>query len=200
VRGVYVPTYDWEHSITGISVRTTLVHNDIGVSGIHDAEYPYTLIGGEIAGELLVGYWGEYAFIQDSIDDFSKFTVGLDYSFPLRLYAMCEYFFDGSGVNDPARYEYSLVLTGERQTLAQHYLYGSISTIPLPFDVFRPSISALVNLDDQGVVLIPQIAVMPFDNADIAVGSNIVIGADECEFRNLTPFNGAMYIWLKVYF
>jgi hypothetical protein len=200
LRGVYTPTYDWQETTVGASLRTTLLHNDIGISGIHNADASTTIGGAEIAGELLVGYWGEYAFIQDSLEDYSTFAIGLDYSFPFRLYAMVEFFFDGSGADDPALYDYSALLQGTRQTLAQQYLYGSIGTIPLPFDVFRPSLSMLSNLIDNGVVLIPQVSVMPFENTDIAVGANIFLGSSECEFRNLLPFDGAGYVWLKVYF
>gem|GEM_PF-1118281 len=200
IRGIYTPTYDWQHTTVGISIRTTMFHNDIGISGIHNADRFSTLVGGEIAGELGVGYWGEYVFVQDSVEDFSKFTTGLDYSFPLRLYGMIEFFFDGSGVDDPALYDYSELLNGTRQTLAQQYLYCSLSTIPLPFDVFRPSISALINLIDNGMVLIPQVSIMPFENTDIAVGSNIFIGSRESEFKNIVLFDGAVYVWLKTYF
>lgn len=200
IRGLYTPTYDWQHTTAGLSVRTTILHNDVGIVGIQNADESSTLIGGEIAGELLVGYWGEYAFVQDSIEDYSTFTIGMDYSFPFRLYAMVEFFFDGSGVDDPSLYDYSALLLGTRQTLAQQYLYCSISTIPLPFDVFRPSVSMLGNIIDNGIVLIPQVSVMPFENTDIAVGANIFIGSSECEFKNLMPFDGAAYVWLKVYF
>jgi hypothetical protein len=200
VRAIYTPTFDWQNTTAGINFRATFLHTDVGISAIHQPERPLTLVGGDIAGELLVGYWGEYVFVQDDDDDYSRYVVGLDYSFPLRIYAMAEFFFDGSGVNDPAQYDFNDIITGRRQTLAQHYLYCSLSTIPLPFNVLRPAMNVLVNFDDTGIILIPHLDIVPFDNIDIAVGLNIFLGPVDGEFVNRTSFNGTAYIWAKVYF
>jgi hypothetical protein len=116
------------------------------------------------------------------------------------IYTMVEYFFDGSGVEDPSRYDYSLISRGIRATLGQQYLYASLSTMPTPFDVFRPSISGLVNIKDYGFILIPQLNVAPYENTDVSIGSNLFLGPEDCEFVNQLPFHYNIYIWLKVYF
>ncbi len=200
IRGIIQPRSKPEQSLYGVRLGTHVLKNDISVSAMHRRSDRMTLIGGEIAGELLVGYWGEYGHTTEETIDYSKCTIGVDYTFPFMLYAMVEYFFDGSGVDDPSDYDYSLITSGLRTTLGQHYIYASMSTVPNPVDVFRPSLSALVNIKDHGFVFIPQITIVPYENADVNVGMNIFLGPGESEFVNLVPYDVAAYTWLKIYF
>jgi hypothetical protein len=200
IRGVIQPRYELEQSLYAARFGTHFLKNDLSASAFHRNSDRMMLVGGDIAGELLVGYWGEYGFTREDTVDYSKFSLGIDYTFPFKIYTLAEYFFDGSGVSDPSDYDYSLITRGERVTLGQQYLYTSISTIPNPFDIFRPSLSALVNIEDQGFVLIPQVNIVPYENTDIAVGLNFFFGPDNSEFVNLIPFDHLAYIWAKVYF
>lgn len=200
IRGIIQPRSKPEQSLYGVRLGTNVLKNDIGVSAMHRRSERMTLIGGEIAGELLVGYWCEYGYTTEDTIDYSKCTIGIDYTFPFMLYALVEYFFDGSGADDPADYDYSLVTSGLRTTLGQHYIYASMSTVPNPVDIFRPSLSALVNIEDRGCIFIPQITIVPYENTDVNVGMNIFLGPDESEFVNLVPYECAVYTWLKIYF
>jgi hypothetical protein len=200
IRGIIQPHGELEQSLYGVRVGTHVVKNDISFSTMHRHSERMTLIGGDIAGELLVGYWGEYGYTKEDTIDYSKCTIGIDYTFPYMLYAMAEYFFDGSGVDDPSDYDYSLIRSGLRTTLGQHYVYASVSTVPNPLDVFRPSLSALVNLKDHGWICIPQVTIVPYENTDVNVGLNIFLGPDQSEFVNLVPYDVCVYTWLKIYF
>lgn len=197
-RGIAVTSGNIDNTLVGARLGTNLLANDLGFTVMHQANEKRTVIGGEIAGEMFLGYWGEASFTWDDTVDYSKTTLGIDYTFPLAIYAMVEYFFDGSGEDDPDLYDYSKIVSGERQTLAQQYLYLSIGLLRNPF--LHPSVSTVINLTDGGLVLIPQVNYAIFDNVEIAVGSNYTIGKDESEFRNITPYHGAVYIWAKVYF
>jgi hypothetical protein len=200
IRGVMQPHYELERSLYGARLGAHFLKNDLSISAFHRRTDRMTIIGGEIAGEFLVGYWGEYGYTQKDTVDYSKLSIGIDYTFPFRLYTLVEYFFDGGGARDPSDYDYTLIARGERTTLGQQYLYTSISTVPNPFDVFRPSFSALVNLDDRGFVLIPYINIATYENTDIIVGLNLFFGSDESEFVNLIPYDYNLYTWLKIYF
>ncbi len=200
VRVVLKPARDMEHSQSSIRVGSTLGGNDIGLTIMHRPEPRHTLMGAEITGELFVGYWSEYRFSWLEEYNFSQFILGLDYTFPFRLYIMSELFFDGSGVAESDQYDFTQVLTGERVTLAQRYLYVNIGMFPDPFAVIQPQLAGLVNLDDEGMLVIPRIMVSLFENTEITLGCNLAYGRQTSEFKNIIPFDGAVYVWLKVYF
>ncbi|MBE0432306.1 hypothetical protein IBX73_02435 [candidate division WOR-3 bacterium] len=198
VRGVVMPRGDVEKTLAGMRTGANLAGNDIGFTVMHQSSERRTIVGGEVTGELAVGYWGEIANTWHDTVDYSRMSAGLDYTFPLAIYTMIEYFFDGSGESDPAYYNYTLIASGERQTLAQHYLYTSIGLLYNPF--LRPSLSAITNLNDRGTIVIPQLSYGIFENAEITLGLNYALGSTESEFRNIMPYRGAVYVWARVYF
>ena len=198
VRAIIMPRGDIETTLTGTRLGTNLFANDLGITVMHESRQSLTIIGGEITGELVLGYWAEGSYTREDTIDYSKISIGIDYTFPYAIYAMIEYFFDGSGVDDPVFYDYNEIIQGRRQTLAQQYLYASLGLLRNPF--LTPSISSITNIDDGGTILIPHINYAILDNVEISVGSNITIGAEESEFRNITPYRGAVYVWAKVYF
>jgi hypothetical protein len=198
IRGIVIPRSDIEKTLIGARVGTNLFANDLGFTVMHESERDRTIVGGEIAGEILLGYWAEASFTWDDTVDYSKISVGVDYTFPLAIYAMVEYLFDGSGEDDPDLYDYGGIASGERQTLAQQYLYLSVGLLRNPF--LQPSVSSIINIIDGGTIIIPHVNYAIFDNMEIALGLNYPIGTEESEFRNISPYHGAVYIWAKVYF
>lgn len=198
IRAVVVPRYHVKQSIGGIRLGSHLFQNDIGLNVMHQRSPQKTIAGFEIAGELALGYWGEFSYTWEDSIRYGKASVGVDYTFPFLLYAMIEYFFDESGENDRYRYDISQVADGARTTLAKQYLYLSVGLAQNPF--FRPVVNSIVNIDDGGVILIPQISYAIFDNAEIVSGLNIFLGAETSEFKRIVPYDGQGYIWAKVYF
>jgi hypothetical protein len=197
-RAIIIPHGEIARTMTGIRAGTNIINNDVGFTAMHRSEERQTVIGGEIIGELLVGYWGEASYTWEEAIDYSKFTIGLDYTFPKMIYVMAEYFFDGSGEDDPANYDYTKISSGERQTLAQHYLYASIGLSSNPF--LRPSLNSIINLNDGGLFIIPHLLYSIFENTELSLGINYSLGTEDSEFRNITPYRGAVYVWAKVYF
>ncbi len=198
IRGVFLPQEDMKQSFYGVRLGTNLLKNDIGLDLMHRSSERKTILGGEVTGELIIGYWGEYTFTQEDTLNYSKLAVGIDYTFPFMIYTMAEYFFDGSGEDDPANYDFTKILLGQRRTLAQQYFYIAMSAIYDPF--FRPSINSIINLNDKGFIIMPQISYSIYENAEIICGLNYFVGSDESEFKNITPYDGAVYVWIKVYF
>jgi hypothetical protein len=198
LRAVVVPRYRIRESIGGIRLGSHLMQNDIGLNIIHQRSPRKTVGGLEIAGELAVGYWGEFSYTREDSVRYGKASVGMDYTFPFLLYTMVEYFFDESGEHDANEYDISLIANGTRVTLAQQYLYLSLGLAHNPF--FRPVVNSIVNLDDGSVILIPQVSYAIFDNAEITCGVNIFLGGESSEFRRIVPYDGQGYIWAKVYF
>jgi hypothetical protein len=198
IRSIVVPRGDLKNTLVGMRVGTNVYKNDIGMTAMHQSSEKRTLLGGEITGELMLGYWVEGAYTWEDTFDYSRITVGLDYTFPYMIYTLVEYYFDGSGVDDAAEYDYTKIINGERQTLAQQYIYASIGLLYNPF--LRPSVSTIVNLDDQGFLLIPSISYAVLENTELTLGVNYAIGSAESEFRNITKYRGAVYLWVKTYF
>lgn len=200
MRVVFTPMHDLEHSQSSMRIGSSVFKHDIGITVMHRSEPQHTLIGAEIAGELLAGYWGEYRYSRLDDGDYSQFVIGLDYTFPPGLYIMSELFFDGSGVAEADLYDFERITTGERVTLAQRYLYVSAGMFPDPFAVLQPRLAGLINLDDDGFILMPHLMVSLFENTEITFGCNLIYGRGTSEFRNIVPFDGAVYMWIKVYF
>jgi hypothetical protein len=200
LRGIIRPEKDIDNSLYGLRLGSNVFKNDIGFTTMHCPINRLWIVGGELTGELMLGYWCEYSYVKEDAVDYSKLSVGVDYSLPLGIYIMAELFFDGSGVADPAQYDFTEVASGNRTTLAQHYLYSTISTIPNPFAVIQPSLHGLVNLDDMSFVIIPEVSVSLFENTEITAGVNYFAGADDTEFKNVTPYQSAVYMWAKVFF
>ncbi|UCD19003.1 MAG: hypothetical protein JSU64_06140 [candidate division WOR-3 bacterium] len=198
IRCLVKPDGDISSALVGVRAGTNIANNDIGVTFMHCASDNRTIAGGEITGELVAGYWGEMSYTRNDTVDYTRTSVGLDYTFPLSIYAMIEYYFDGSGADDPAYYDYSTIIAGQRQTLARHYLYASIGLASNPF--LRPSVSSIVNLIDGGTIIIPQFSYSIMENAEVTVGLNYAFGSTRSEFRNITPYRGTVYVWGKVYF
>lgn len=200
MRVLFMPEHDLEHSPSSVRLGSSVFKHDVGVTVMHRSTPQHTLLGAELTGELFVGYWGEYRYSWLDEDDHSQFVLGVDYTFPRGLYLMAEVFFDGSGVAEPQLYDLTRITTGERATLAQRYLYVSAGMFPDPFAVIQPQLSGLVNLDDEGFIVIPQIMISLFENTEITIGSNLIYGGSSTEFKNIVPFDGAVYLWAKVYF
>jgi len=198
LRGVVVPSGDVRKTLTGLRIGTNIMNNDVGLTAMYRQSERQTIIGGELTGEFLLGYWGEMSYTWEDTAEYFKLSVGLDYTFPLMIYTMTEYFFDGSGEADPEDYDYAKITVGERQTLGRNYLYASIGLLYNPF--LRPSISTIVNIDDQGFIIVPSLSYAIFENTEITLGMNYAIGSEESEFRNVTSFQGAVYVWAKIYF
>lgn len=198
IRGVYVPQHDLHRPFWGFRLGTNVLKNDIGLNLMRKSSELRTTVGSELAGDLLVGYWSELSYTWEDTSQYAKTTLGIDYTFPGMIYGMLEFFWDGSGEDEPEDYDFAKVFSGERVTLARHYLYLSIGLAHNPF--FRPSINSVVNLNDRGLVLIPQIYYSIFENAELTLGLNYFLGSSSCEFKTISPFDGQIYIWSRVYF
>jgi hypothetical protein len=198
LRGIYVPQYNLKRSFLGLRFGTNLMKNDVGFNFMHRSSERRTIVGAEVTGDFIVGYWSEFSYTWEDTTQYAKISTGIDYTFPFFIYGMVEYFYDGSGETDPNNYNFTQRMLGERMLLAQQYLYVSIGTIHNPF--LRPSINAVINLNDGGTILIPQISYSVFENTEVTFGLNFFLGSQSSEFKSLLPFDGQIYMWARVYF
>lgn len=89
---------------------------------------------------MAIGYWGEFSYTQEDTVRYLKTSFGIDYTFPFPVYGMVEYFYDGSGEDNPANYDFTKVISG----LAQQYLYIILGSVHNPF--LRPAAGSIINL------------------------------------------------------
>lgn len=198
LRGIYIPQHNFKKSLLGLRIGTNLYKNDIGLNFIHKPSDLKRIVGFEVTGDLILGYWGEFSYTWEDSVQYGKASLGCDYTFSFPLYSMVEFFYDGNGENNPQKYDITKIISGERVTLARQYLYISIGWVHDPF--FRPSINSVINLNDRGVILIPRIYYSIFENAELTFGLNYFLGPNSSEFRVISSFDGQAYIWARVYF
>ncbi len=196
LRAIVKPKFDIKQTLFGMRFGTNWLKNDIGLNVFHEQDNKMTIIGTEIIGEAEIGYWTELSYNWKNTDKYFKASVGIDYSFPFYIYTMLEYFYDQSG--EVNANDYTKLITGERNTLGEQYLYASIGSVYNPY--FRPAINVIINLNDKGFVIIPTIMYEIFENTEVNLGCNLFFGSQNSEFKNISPYNGQVYIWVKVYF
>lgn len=179
-------------------VGTNLLKNDLGLNAFYQPEERIWVAGADLAGELLVGYWAEATITREDSLHYFKATLGADYTFPGMVYALAEYFHDQSGEKDPADYDYQQLISGERSTLGQNYLYLSL-TLARGLSL-SPGLNVAGNLDDRSGILMPQVSIQPWDNTDLNLGMIVPFGAETGEFRRVRGFDAMAFVWAKVYF
>jgi len=198
IRLIYVPQFNLKKSFMGLRLGTNFLKNDIGFNIMHKPLPRKSIMGMEITGDQIIGYWCEASYTVEDTAHYAQASIGLDYTFPFMIYSMLDFFYDESGEDNPSNYDYTKIITRERTTLGKQYLYLSIGLVHSPF--FEPSLNSIINLNDKGFIAIPQVTYSITDNVEMVSGFNFFIGSETSEFRNLVAFDGQFYIWLKVYF
>ncbi|MEO0092902.1 MAG: hypothetical protein ABIK67_01400 [candidate division WOR-3 bacterium] len=195
-RFLFLPQFPLKSSGLACRFGSNLLKNDIGVNAYYQSAKKHLIFGTDLAGELIFGYWGELTYNREDTTQYFKASVGIDYTFPLSIYGMVEYFYDQSGKTNPAHYDWQRLKT--RGTLACNYLYIALSSMPNL--IFRPALNSVFNLNDRGFILIPQIAYEPWANTLLNLGLAFTIGSATSEFKKSTGFNEMVFLWAKVYF
>ncbi len=198
VRAVCLPAYNLKKSFAGLRIGTNLYKNDIGLNLMYKALPKKEILGFEIAGDNIIGYWCEAGYTIEDTTNYAKVSLGIDYTFPFMIYSMIEAFYDESGKDNPAEYEWDKIFSGERTTLGKKYVYVTVASAHNPY--LRPGFNTIINLDDQSFILIPQVSYSLMENLELTSGLNLFFGSGQSEFRNLVPYNGQLYIWIKIFF
>jgi len=171
--------------------------------------------GVNIVGEFFgIGFWSELGIYNNNLKDsinfvsiypsyfyedkyFNEFVIGLDYTFENSLYVMGEYFHTDFGVAiDQLNFTHYLnYFQSNVHGLSQNYLFTNVM-YPLT-DSFTIGVFNIANLDDQSVVLNPQVKYLLGNNLEIAFIGSIFYGDEDSEF-GLQNYN--FRLRLKAYF
>ncbi len=198
VVGLLGPGADWKWTTKLVRVKAGAGRFDFSVAG---AEFPHTatdfttvdtmtgwftqttgrrrMAGADVVGQVWeLGLWAEGGwFMPEAGDGHYELIAGIDHTLDCGLYLMAEYHrntaagadWEGYGLNDWIRY-----LLGESRTMArnQAYLlarYGATELVGV-------GLSAIASIDDGSVALVPMVDWNLFENVDLTLMGNILLG------------------------
>ena len=157
------------------------------------------MAGGQFKGEVLgLGVWGEGAYHWPAGKDrFLRFCFGMDYTLTSQTYALVEYFHNSAGRSGDYEFDAWLQLAaGDISSLGQNYLFASL--IQPVFGFHRLGLSALANLGDRSLAVLPSVYLGLGDNVELSLFGAVSLGGDRTEFGGAGA-NGVM-VRVSVYF
>lgn len=160
--------------------RTNLLGSDVG---LFVAEARGDLVAGlDLATDAYgVGLRGEATatFPDNGTDDaFLRAVAGADVILPLNATLMGEVYVQTLGADDPA--DYLEVAAGERFTRGELWLAGRLyGATALSWELtplLRPSVAAVVNLEDGSLLASPSLAWSVSDEVSLSLGAQLTLG------------------------
>lgn len=155
------------------------------------------------------GSWLEAAYVfsgEDSSEDYTRLSAGMDYSFTDKIYSYVEYHYNSAGDSDPHQYLRHLgetaYIDGAVYLLAQHYLAPGFNWQLTPLLTFNGQ--ALINLNDGSFLVSPVFSYSLADEATMEVGAFIGIGkGSDTVFQPETEFglyNDVYFASVNIYY
>lgn len=125
---VFSPEKNFSSSKSGVRAQTQLLNIDMALTLIRSGPTATSIYGLDLRGENLIGWWLEAGYFVSPGRKDEKIVLGFDYTFPLKrgLYWLNEFFYDSSGEKNSSNYNYQELLSGERFTLGQKYLFSML--------------------------------------------------------------------------
>lgn len=155
------------------------------------------VIGLDLAGQIgQAGVRAELTHVRPREGKaFNRSLVGIDYAFANTLTLSAELYRDGGGADSMAAYDFVALVTGSRQTLAQHYLglHAGYDITPL----LKLNTDVVLNLDDRSRFVAPSITYSIRTNLDGSLGVRLFSGPTGSEYAR--PPNAA-YLSLQWFF
>ena len=174
----YAPHEKWSNSALLGRHRLRLGSADVALMGgwiISDY-----VLGGEINADVKgVGVRLEATHTwPEETSRFVRALLGFDYQFTSDLLLQFEYYYNGFGTSDPARYLQVILAPrfqrGEVFNTAQHYLGGNGRYQLTPLIILNGA--AIINLNDGSALLEPALIYSLSNNAEIRLGAIFALG------------------------
>jgi hypothetical protein len=143
-----------------------------------------------VYGEAALKMWDEskdhLEFKDNQLLDLLDVCVGFDYFIPaLEIDTRLEYYHQGSGVRNPAEYDFDKQLAGEQLVLAEDYLLIYLERSFL--DYVSIGTAGFVNINDGSFGLIPELSGEPYGNFEVGLGAMLFYGTTGSEFDGKYP-------------
>jgi len=168
----------------GFRIRT-LVDN-VALSAMGGVFDERVVAGGDVtldvldAGVRIEGLYGFERTASNASDPFVSIVAGVDNQFTSRLYGMFEYFYNGRGETERLRYSLVQLLNGEVTNLGRHILAIQASYLIHP--LATASLTMFRNLNDESVLISPQLLYLASDDVSLSVGGQYFTGGRFSEF------------------
>lgn len=192
---VYNVRNTWASSSVAIKHQTTI--NDIDYSVMAAKVKEDTVFGFDFAGALEeIGVHGEATYTQSkNFPNYLRYVIGADRTFSNNFTIMGEYYFNGTGSQNPLQYNYARLLSGEVTNLAQNYLMLGTNAEITPLIMLNTS--WIKNLDDGSYSLGPRMSYSYAENITISGGLYIFGGVKGTEYGS---YPAMYYMQLGYYF
>jgi len=190
---VFGDEFDGKESAAFLRSKTYLLKTDVALMAMYFRENYLT--GLSLARSIGdAGSWLEGAYVfseNDSSEDYTRLSAGMDYSFTDKLYSYVEYHYSSAGDSDPNRYFTHIRETaytdGSVYLLARHYLAPGFTWQVTPLLTFNGQ--ALINVNDWSYLLSPVFSYSLADEATMEFSAFIGMGnRSESVFRPDSEF------------
>jgi hypothetical protein len=155
------------------------------------------VIGVDLAGQIgQAGVRAELTRVRSREGKvFARSLVGIDYAFANTLTMSAELYHDGSGADSPDGYDFLALVTGARQTLAQHYfgLHAGYEITPL----LKFNADIVLNLDDHSRFISPSLTYSIRTNLDGSLAVRWFSGPTRSEYAGVPD---GVYLSLQWFF
>ncbi len=165
------PYMDYEAAIEKARLRRRV---DLG---IETPEEKRRLYGIDLAGELVLGCWAEYAWNEMRGQEFWELAAGVDYTLENGLYLMGEFLHKSDAPNDPKDYglnHWLRNLGGETLALGRNQAYMHLN-YPLG-ELTTLGLSGIYSVSDESVALVPQLNHSPYQDVELTLYGNAGLG------------------------
>ena len=141
------------------------------------------------------GFRGEFTYTKKGKEKFPRFSLGIDYNFPNKIYVLAEYFYNGGANGDYDAFANSYAEQRNRLSIQKNLisLYMDYEITPL----FKFSITNINDPKGQSVYVNPELRYNIMKNWDFAVGGQLFFESKGSEFENC---NHTVYFKTKVFF
>ncbi len=192
---VYNVRNAWASSSVAIKHQTTI--NDIDYSVMAGKFKEDTVYGFDFAGALQeIGMHGEATYTQSkNFPNYLRYVIGADRTFTNNFSIMGEYYFNGTGSQNPLQYNYARLLSGEVTNLAQNYLMLGTNAEITPLLLWGNTF--IKNLDDGSFSFSPRLTYSYAENITIIGGIYFFGGDKNTEYGN---YPAIYYVQLGYYF
>ena len=212
---IFGPDFEFDKSAVFLRTQLNAVETDFSILLLEFQKD--LLVGLDVArGIGGAGFWLETAYVfaepfddePNTIDNYLRTSIGLDYSFGGETYTFIEYHFNGAGVTEPENFltnlERPAYTRGGVYLLGIHYLAPGVAYQLTPLISFSGQM--LFNLSDPSTWVAPQIAYNIAEDIHLSVGGFVSLGkrpknSDSTEFQSeFGSYPNLFFSSFRVYF
>lgn len=155
------------------------------------------VVGLDLAGRLGdAGIYAEAAHTHPELGtEYTRATLGAEYAFPNTLTVGAEYYYNGQGTRERARYDFASLFAGKVLNVARHYLGAHLKYDLTP--LWRSDNYLIANLDDGSRFFAPSLVYSFTANWDWAVGAQFFAGGADAEYGR---FHDVYYTYVQWFF